>query len=219
MHLVELRWSADLIARMNAELLTALRRLLAAALRRHAVDLHAYGLGRSRAVLLLTPTTADGASRLVQDVCRRLAAEVRRPGASSGPLLAGRFRSTVLQPDRHLIDAMVYVEQTAAQEGESAVASAWTSAAVHCGAMPDTLVTDHPLYWLSGNTPFEREARHKLRLSEPMAEELRRQFEFAISGGWPLGDETFLRALAAQFDRPLVRRTPGRPRLSRSPSI
>lgn len=212
LHLVELRWSADFTARVSTELLAALHRLLADAARRHSVDLHAYALGRSRALLLLTPKTGDGASRLVQDICRRLAAKARRSGAASGPLLAGRFRSTVLQPDRYLIDAMVYVEQLSARGGESAAESAWTSAPVHCGGVADPLVTDHPLYWLSGNTPFEREALHKRRLSEPLATEVRQQLDSAIHGGWPLGDEAFLRALAAQFDRPLIRRMPGRPR-------
>ena len=202
--------------RMDDALLAVLHRLLAEALGRHGIDLHAYALGRSRAVLLLTPKADESLARFVQDVSRRLAAHVRRDGGPAGRLMAGRFRSTIVQAESHLLDAMVYVEQSTWREGQSAMGREWTSAPAHCGGAADLLVSDHPLYWLSGNTPFEREARHRQRLSEPLGSAAQRVFESALTGGWPIGDRAFLQQLAARFDRPVVRRSPGRPRQQHS---
>lgn len=211
-HLVELRWSGDLISRMDAAMRAVLHRLLADALPRHGADLHAYALGRSRAVLLLTPKSDGSLARLVQDVSRRLAVHVRRAGGPAGPLLAGRFRSAILQPEVHLLDAMQFVEQLALREGHAAIASEWTSARAHCDGAADPMVTDHAGYWLTGNTPFEREARYRQRLAEPLAPQTQRRFERALNGGWPVGDEAFLQTLSPRLARPVVPRRPGRPR-------
>ena len=200
------------MSRMDATLLAVLHRLLADALPRHGAELHAYALGRSRAVLLLTPRTDEALGRLVQDVSRRLAVHVRRTGGPTGPLLAGRFRSAILQPEPHLLDAMQFVEQLALREGQAAIASEWTSAGAHCGGAADPLLTDHAGYWSTGNTPFEREARHRQRLAEPLAPQVQRRFESALNGGWPIGEDAFLQTLGARLARPVVPRRPGRPR-------
>lgn len=212
LHLLELRWCASIAEHAGEAELDLQRRLLGAALSRHGVSLHAYALGRQRALLLLTPQASEGPSRLVQDVCRRLAVEMRRWHGHEGPMLAGRFRSAILQPELHLLDAVRYVEQLPAREGESAATWAWSSAAGHSGGARDELVTDHPVYWRTGNTPFEREALHRERLAEPLSEGLARRLDAALAGGWPLGDDAFLQELARQLHRRVVPRSAGRPR-------
>ena len=212
LHLLDLRWCAAVASHLGAEELGLQRHLLAAALVRHGVILHAYALARTRTLLLLTPRAAEGPARLVQDLCRRLAASMRRVHAHTGPLLAGRFRSAIVQAEAHLLDAMLFVEQLPAREGEALGDWAWTSAVMHCGGARDELVTDHPLYWQTGNTPFEREHRHRAKLMEPLDQRSLQRFESALAGGWPLGDAVFLDALAQQLHRRLAPRAAGRPR-------
>lgn len=215
LQLLDLRWCADIAARMDDADRDLQRELLAAATVRHGVALHAYGLGRSRALLLLTPDTAEGPAHLVQDLGRRMAGEMRRRHGHAGPLLAGRFRSAILQPERHLLEAMRFVEQLPWRDADAdgdAAAWRWSSAAVHRGSARDELVIDHPAYWRSGNTPFEREARHRERLAEPLSVQAVHALEAALSGGWPLGDAEFLEGLARQLRRRVTPRSPGRPR-------
>jgi putative transposase len=88
----------------------------------------------------------------------------------------------------------------------------WSSAPGHTGAARDPLITDHPVFWATGNTPFEREAHHRERLAEPLDETTLARFDGALAGGWPIGDSTFLAAVAQKTARRLVPRTPGRPR-------
>lgn len=212
LHLLELRWCASIVACAGTPELDLQRQLLGEAAPRHGVALHAYAFGRTRALLLLTPAAADGPSRLVQDLCRRLAVQMRQLHGHAGPLLAGRFRSVILQPEPHLLDAIRYVEQLPAREGEAAAGWRWSSAAMHCGGARDDLIADHTVYWRSGNTPFEREALHRVRLAEPLADDARLRLEAALAGGWPLGDEDFLQGLARQLHRRLAPRAAGRPR-------
>ncbi len=214
LHLLDLRWCAGVSAQLGERELDLLRGLLAAALPRHQVALHAYALGRSRALLLLTPRSTQAPAHLVQDLCRRFAVEMRSLHGHAGPLLAGRFRSTIVQAEPHLLEALQYTEQLPAREGEDVLAWRWSSAAMHCGSARDELVTDHPEYWRTGNTPFEREARHRARLVEPLGEGVAKRLESALAGGWPLGDAAFLNELAQQLQRRLAPRAPGRPRKS-----
>lgn len=214
LHLLELRWCADVAARLGDAERLLQARLLAGAIPRWGVVVHAYSLGRTRTLLLLTPATGEAVSRLVQDLCRRLAAQLRHSWGRTGPLLVGRFRSTILEPGPHLLDAMTYVEQLSLREDEPLATPGCSSAEAHCGGARNALISDHPDYWRTGNTPFEREVRHRERLAEALNEKSVMQFDAALSGGWPLGGEAFLQEVAQQLHRRLVPRSPGRPRKS-----
>lgn len=217
-HLIALRLLPEVAARMTEADRDLQLRLLAIGVESGQVALHAYCIGFDRSLLLLTPKEAPAAARLVQDLGRRLAVDFNRRHRRAGPLFSGRFRSTVLEPQAHLIDAMRYVEQLPVRHGEADAASwRWSSAPAHAGISRDPLLNDHPVYWQSANTPFEREALHRSRLAEPVDEAVIRRFEGGLSGGWPVGDAAFLDAMAQQVDRRLVPRPPGRPR--KSPAI
>jgi putative transposase len=212
-HLVALRLLGDVAGRMTEADRDLQLQLLAGGLAASRVSLHAYCLGADRSLLLLTPEDAGAPARLVQDLGRRLAVEFNRRHGRTGPLFSGRFRSTVVQAERHLVEAMRFVEQLPLRHGETDPLSwRWSSAAAHCGQARDPLITDHPAYWQIGNTPFDREVRHRGLLAEPLDSDALRRFESALAGGWPLGDAAFLATVAQQVDRRLVPRAPGRPR-------
>src|SRR5512147_1518779 len=78
LHLLELRWCADVTAQLGEAERVLQRRLLAESALRWHVSVHAYALGRTRTLLLLTPSTGEAPARLVQDLCRRLAAHFRQ---------------------------------------------------------------------------------------------------------------------------------------------
>ncbi|HJV59913.1 MAG TPA: transposase [Albitalea sp.] len=190
--------------------LTALQR----AATEHRVAIHAYALLDDRVLLLATPQTDVGLGRMLQSLGRRFGAEVNRRRGRRGTLWDGRFKCTVLDAETRLLDCIRYVElaPAAAGQAQEALDQAWSSAAHHAGRRTDPLVTEHPLYWRLGNTPFEREARHRELLAEPLPRTLARQIEDALQKGWALGSEGFLKAVAASTDRPLTPRPRGRPR-------
>jgi REP-associated tyrosine transposase len=165
------------------------------------VAVHAYALFDNEVQLLATPVGADSLSRALQGLGRRYGAHFNRRHDSTGGLWEGRFRSTVVEPERHLLACMRYIE-----EGQGA-----SSAAHHVGERVDPLVHDHALYWALGNTPFERQAAYRHMLEHPLSGFERQQIRDAALKSWPLGSEAFLAALADRTDRRLTPLKRGRP--------
>src|SRR3989344_3696720 len=157
------------------------------AARQHGVAGHPSRWGASALVLLATPERADSASLFMQAVGRRYVAHHNRRHGRQGGLWSGRYRGTVLDPARYLLDAMVFTE---------------------------TLVTDAPGFWALGNTPFERQAAWRARLQDGLGESRRQELAEAMHKGWALMPAEQQRAMEAVIGRPLSPRPRGRPRKS-----
>lgn len=205
----------------RAALLDALRE----AARLANVSIHAYSIGADRLLLLATPHDAQGLSRMMQAFGRRYVAVFNRRYSRSGSLWAERFRTTVIEPQPHLLDGMAYVElfalgldthPAAGSLAERAAADRGSSAAHHLGRRSDVLVSDHPLYWALGNTPFEREAAYRKRLDEGLSATQRAAITDALHKGWALGDDAFRAELAKRCQRRLAPLRRGRPRKNAS---
>jgi putative transposase len=188
--------------------------MLGEAARAHGVALHAYVLLDDAVQWLATPAEAPALSRLVQSIGRRYVAAFNRRHGRRGTLWEGRFRSGLIEAESALIDATVLIERLPLTAGLASHARdwAWSSAAHHLGHRRDPLVTEHPVYWKLGNTPFERELAHAnlLALGLPPARE--RDLRSALRRGQVVGRADFLAHAAEAAGRPLVARHRGRPR-------
>ena len=180
---------------------------LRAAADQNGVAVHAYSLSAAEAMLLVTPASADALPRMVQSLGRRFASEYNRRHGGSGSPWDGRYRSTVIDPARHFLECLCFVERSANLTDQT-----FSSAAHHLGQKRDPLITAHSGYWRLGNTPFEREAAHLALLAQGLSTETESRIREALVKGWALGDPGFVTALSGQAQRrafPLVR---GRPR-------
>ncbi|MBX3621348.1 MAG: transposase [Rhizobacter sp.] len=192
------------------------RELLKEASLRLEVQIHAYALQSEQVLLLVTPTTAEGLSKLIQDVGRRYVAAFNRRHGRAGGLWEGRFRATVVAPDEHLLSCMRFVEGLAGGMGSvDPTAVRWTSAPHHLGEAADPLITEPLLFWKLGNTPFEREAGYRLLSEHALTQAEVTAITAALSSAWPLGSDVFLAELAEKTDRRLKPAPRGRPRKGR----
>ena len=73
-------------------------------------------------------------------------------------------------------------------------------------------MSDHPLYWAIGNTPFEREAVHRQLLERGLTAEQTRSIADALLKGWALGPERFASMLEELTRRRVRPGRRGRPR-------
>lgn len=180
----------------------------------HKVQLLAYGLLDDQVHLLAVPPQAQALSRMLQSLGRRYGAAFNRRHVRSGTLWDGRFRATVLDPQAHLLDAMRCIEQAAQLAGLVAAAAQWPwcSAGHHLGRTRCAWLTDPPLYWALGNTPFEREMAWLRLLEELLPEALRQGLLAAVHKGWVFGSGAFVASLGDASARPLRPRPRGRPR-------
>jgi len=186
------------------------------------VAIHAYSLVDENQVLLLaTPAKAQGLSRMMQTLGRRYVAMFNRRHHRSGTLWEGRFRATVLEAASYLLPCMSYVELAPVRAGlvRQPQDHRWSSAQHHLGLRSDPLVTDHPLHWALGNTPFEREAAHRGLLQQALTPEEVNKITAATTKGWALGSDSFLAALEELTRRRARPGRRGRPRKTSGPLI
>jgi putative transposase len=176
----------------------------------HGVAIHAYALRDGEVRLLGTPSKLDSLSRMMQAIGRRYGSNFNRRHAHIGSLWEGRFRATVIEPERHLLTCMRYVERPLSEESGAELAP-WSSAPHHLGERSDPCVSDHREYWLLGNTPFDREATYRELSQRALTSVELNLISDAALKGWPLGSPSFLDKLSGSTDRRLAPLPRGRP--------
>jgi putative transposase len=186
------------------------RDALAAAAREAEVQLHGYGLGANEVRLLVTPLEAASLGVLMQSVGRRFVRQYNARHVRSGTPWEGRFRSTVIDAPTWFMPCLRYVE-ACASDAVSAGDVAASSEGHHLGRWLDDLVTDHPLFWALGNTPFEREAAYRGQLSQPLTPAQQEKVRSASLKGWALGPPDFAHAVGDATGRRQVPKARGRP--------
>lgn len=181
--------------------------------KREGVAVHAWVLLAAQFQLLLTPVTNDGLGRFMQAVARRYAQRFNRRHKRDGRLWDGRYRSTVIQPERHLLACMVVMDRLPLVEGLVARAAdyAWSTCRHYSGVASETAATAPPQYWALGNTPFEREAAYGKRVAAGLGDVRRTALLEAALKGWVLGDANFVAEVQARAGRRAAPRRPGRP--------
>jgi putative transposase len=132
---------------------------------------------------------------------------------------AGRYRATVIDPARYLLDAMVFIEQHAWRSGavQRVEDDAWSSVRHHLGLRTDPLLADHAGFWALGNTPFEREAAWRRRLEAGLSATQLQQLSEAMHKGWALAEASVLPSLQLAAGRRLAPQPRGRPKKARPP--
>ncbi|MES2089671.1 MAG: transposase [Pseudomonadota bacterium] len=184
------------------------------AAREAGVSVHAYAVAGDHLHLLATPSSPEGLSRMMQSLGRRYVAAFNRRHGRQGGLWSGRYRSTVIEPARYLLDCMVFIETHALRAGSvlRAVDDRWSSVGHHLGLRTDPLVQDHALFWSLGNTPFEREAAWQRRLDQGLGQADVQRLASAANTGWALGDDEFVQKVQAAVGRRVQPKPRGRPR-------
>lgn len=184
------------------------------AARQFKVAIHAYVLMTNHIHLLASPADATGLSKMMQWIGRHYVPYFNQKYTRTGTLWQGRYKATVIDADRYLMTCCCYIELNPVRTGMVATPGehAWSSYAHHAGIKSDPLVTDHPLYWALGNTPFEREAAYKRLVEHGVNEEDVRALTEATLKGWALGSEKFKLKLEKQTDRRVRQAKRGRPK-------
>ena len=181
------------------------------------VDVHAYALLACEIRILARPETASGLADMMQAVGRRYVPAFNTKHGRTGTPWEGRFRSTVIEAERHFLTCLRFVEAWGEAVGGAAAAAAvppLTSAGHHLGLRIDPLVVDHPAFWAFGNTPFEREAAYRQFVDQAPAQGEVAAILLATLNGWVLGSPEFRAMVTPQTGRRAQPAARGRPRKS-----
>jgi putative transposase len=191
---------------------------LKTASRDHRLAVHAYVLMPSAVQLLATPREESSLPKAMQAVGRRYVAHFNRRYGRRGTLWEGRYRATVIEADRYFMLGSRLVELSPVRERlvSSVDAYPWSSYRHHVGLALDPLITDHPLYWALGNTPFERQHAYKELCEQALDENAVNELQQATLKGWVLGSESWRDWAARQANRRVSPLPRGRPRKTRA---
>jgi putative transposase len=167
--------------------------------------------------LLMTPPDAKAVGRAMQAIGRRYVRWFNDRHARTGALFEGRYRSTLVEADRYLLACMRYIELNPVRAGivQHPGEFPWSSYRHHAGLAADPNVSDHPLYWSLGNTPFDRQANYVRVFQQELGSAELERIRQATHGGWVLGGASFLGEVMRRTRRRPARRQAGRPRIRR----
>jgi putative transposase len=177
------------------------------------VAIHAYVLMTNHLHLLATPADDQGLSKMMQWIGRHYVPYFNLKYQRSGTLWQGRFKATVIDSERYLMMCSRYIELNPIRAGMVTAAGdyRWSSFRHHIGLLSDPLITDHPLYWALGNTPFDREAAYRGLVEQGVDEDDVEALTEATLKGWAIGSEKFKSALEKQTQRRVTKAKRGRP--------
>ncbi|GAB4398152.1 MAG: transposase [Rhodoferax sp.] len=188
--------------------------VLGQAIALHGVALHAYVLMDNHFHLLATPERDDSVPLAMQALGRAYVRGFNQRHRRTGTLWEGRYKSTLIQTERHLLACMAYIDLNPVRAGMVAQARdyPWSSHGHYIGLRTDPLITPHALVWELGNTPFEREAAYAQRVQAGLDARQTRALTESTLKGWALGDAEFVAQLQTQTHRRVSPGSAGRPR-------
>jgi putative transposase len=180
---------------------------------KYDVAVHAYVLLPDHFHLLLTPQANGAVASLLQGVGRRYVRYFNGQQGRSGTLWDGRYRCTILQPERYVLPCMAYIDLNPVRAGLAATAAdyPWSSHGHYIGRRIDRLVTPDAQFWGLGNTPFAREAAYAEMVQAGPGAAQQEALTDATLKGWALGDTGFVEALQKDSPRRLTKGQAGRP--------
>ena len=183
--------------------------------RTQKVALHAYVLMSNHFHLLATPETVEGIPQVMQAVGRRYVRYFNQKQRRSGTLWEGRYRSTLIQAERHLLACMAYIDLNPVRAGIAADAAdyPWSSHGHYIGKRTDKILTPHPLYWQLGNTPFARDLAYTELVRTGIDPNQQRALTDSALRGWALGEPDYVADLQRRTERRVAKARAGRPPL------
>ena len=184
---------------------------------KYEVDVHAFVLMTNHVHILVTPTTSDGASRMMQQVGRKYVQLFNKYNQRSGTLWEGRFRSTLIDSETYLFACYRYIELNPVRAHMVNVPDdyRWSSYRVNALGSKSTLIKPRQeLLQLSKDRNFRLE-RYRRIFSSVGTEDDFDAIRFGTNKGLPVGSAQFREKIEVTLDVSLGSGIPGRPRTAR----
>ena len=183
------------------------------AAREYELLVHAYVLMPNHVHILATPKNEFSVARVMQSIGRRYAQLFNSNHQRTGTIWEGRFKSCLLEAAPFFLLTQKFIESNPVRSGlvQKPEDWIWSTYRHHIGAETVPWISDHPLYWALGNTPFERQSIWGKEVDDAINVDNLEKVSNYLNKGWPLGSPHFLKQIAAKVSRPVAKRAAGRP--------
>ncbi len=157
------------------------------------VDVHAWVFMTNHVHLLLTPSSDNGISRLMQSLGRQYAQFFNFKYARTGTIFEGRFKSSLVQDDNYLLNCIQYIELNPVRAGMTSDPGdyQWSSYRSHAFGRPTALWVPHPEYLCLGKSESERRQVYRDNISQALSIEVIQKIRHCLNRGLVLGTVDF----------------------------
>lgn len=182
---------------------------------RYSVDIHAYVLMTNHVHLLMTPTTIDGISRLMQLLGNRYVQYINKTYRRTGTLWEGRHKSSLIDAENYLLACYRYIElnPVRADMVKHPGDYCWSSYRHHAYGDGDLnpLIKEHEVYNRIASSTDERRHAYRELFSVNLDSEDIHRIRNASTFSMPLGDQRFKEQIEEMLGRKIGHDKYGRP--------
>jgi putative transposase len=160
---------------------------------KYGLLIHAWVFMTNHVHLLLTPSTDQATSLLMQFLGRQYVRRFNYRYTRSGTLFEGRFRSSLVERDRYLLACLQYIELNPVRAGIVSDPGdyRWSSYRYHAFGETQTLLSPHPLYLALADKPSERQGDYRKRVGNALPTKAIAEIRHCANTGLVLGSENF----------------------------
>jgi len=156
------------------------------------VYVHSYVLMNNHVHLLLTPSSGDGVSCLLQALGRYYVRYFNRAHSRTGTLWEGRFRSTLVDSDNYFLIVSRYIELNPVRANMVCHPAEypWSSYQKNALGKPIKLITPHDCYLSLGKNDEARQMAYKALFDKMIPDYTLKEIRDAVNKAWILGSES-----------------------------
>lgn len=178
---------------------------------KYEVAIHAWVFMTNHVHLLVTPSTPDGISKMMQALGRYYVRYFNRAYERTGTLWEGRFKSCAVDAEKYLLHCYRYIELNPVRAGmvKSPEEYKWSSYAVNALGKEAMLCTPHSLYIQLGGNTHERAAAYRKIFRGRLSSEFVYRLRQASNKGMAIGSEEFVSEIEALSGRRMRPSKPG----------
>ncbi|GLX78756.1 hypothetical protein tinsulaeT_20960 [Thalassotalea insulae] len=167
------------------------------------VAVHAYVLMTNHVHLLLTPSTKDGVSKLMQSLGRYYVQYINRSYRRTGTLWEGRYKSTLVDNNHYFLTVSRYIEMNPVRANmvEHPGDYQWSSFKVNALGETSKLITPHDCYLQLGQDKKEQCKNYLALFRRHIATSDITAIRDSTNKGWVLGGQQFQSEVQAMVKR------------------
>ena len=182
--------------------------------KKYLVDIHAWVLMTNHVHLLCTPYEEGAVSKMMQSIGRMYVRYFNYTYQRSGTLWEGRFKSSLIQSEKYLLELHRYIElnPVRADMVDEPSEYSWSSYGCNALGVETELQTPHELYLALGKTKHERLESYRQLFKVQVDVELLKEIRDSVNKSLALGNEKFVLQIEALTEKRVSPRKAGRPK-------
>jgi putative transposase len=182
--------------------------------KKYLVDIHAWVLMTNHVHILCTPYEEGAVSKMMQSIGRMYVRYYNSTYQRSGTLWEGRFKSSLIQSEKYLLELHRYIElnPVRANRVDEPSAYSWSSHTCNALGIETELQTPHLLYLALGKTKRERLESYRELFKTHISVERLKEIRKSVNKGLALGDGQFTRQIETLTKKRITPRKAGRPK-------